>query len=161
MANVQLIRPVRCFEQLRGFDQLLAAIRDLRRQGCSTAAIAEQLNATGWRPPKCTRFEAATVQRLILHYKLSEGRPIWTSNVPRETGLEWTLQEIATQLGLNRHVIYRWLRQGRLSGRIADRGDQRVWLVRMSEAERNHCGLITWRCHARAARLAGARTMIG
>ncbi|CAH2603504.1 protein of unknown function [Rhodovastum atsumiense] len=31
----------------------------------------------------------------------------------------------------------------------------------MSEAERNHCGLITWRCHARAARLAGARTMIG
>ncbi len=47
-----LVRPVRRFEQLRGFDQLLATIRDLRGQGCSAADVAEQLNGAGWRPPK-------------------------------------------------------------------------------------------------------------
>ena len=40
-------RPVRRFEQLHGFDQMLALVRDLRGQGCSAAAVAEQLNAAG------------------------------------------------------------------------------------------------------------------
>jgi excisionase family DNA binding protein len=127
-----LIRPVRRFEQLRGFNQMLATIRDLRSQGCSAATVAEQLNAAGWRPPKKAMFEASMIQRLMFRHKLTGGRPIWSRNVAREPGAEWTLHEAAERLGVHRHTAYRWLRQGRLRGRVAARGNQRIWLVQMT-----------------------------
>jgi excisionase family DNA binding protein len=127
-----LIRPVRRFEQLRGFNQMLATIRDLRSQGCSAATVAEQLNAAGWRPPKKAMFDASMIQRLMFRHKLTGGRPIWSRNVAREPGAEWTLHEAAERLGVHRHTAYRWLRQGRLRGRVAARGNQRIWLVQMT-----------------------------
>jgi excisionase family DNA binding protein len=130
-----VIRTVQRFEQLRGFDQILGTVRELRQQGCSAAAIAEQLNAAGWRPPKRAAFDASMVQRLIFRHNLSQGRPIWTNNVQRNDGAEWTLHEAAARLGINRHTAYRWIRQGRLPGRVTTRGDQRIWLVQMTEAE--------------------------
>ncbi|RMI14111.1 recombinase family protein, partial [Pseudoroseomonas wenyumeiae] len=130
-----LVRPVRRFEQLRGSDQMLATIRDLRGQGCSAAAIAEQLNAAGWRPPKRASFNASMVQRLVFRHGLGGGRPIWSSNVAREPGSEWTLHEAADRLGVHRHTAYRWLQQGCLRGRVATRGKQRIWLVQMSGDE--------------------------
>jgi len=30
---------------------------------------------------------------------------------------------------------YRWLRNGRLRSRMAERGEQRIWLVQMSDEE--------------------------
>jgi len=130
-----LVRTVQRFEQLRGFDQLLATIRELRGQGCSAAVVAERLNAAGWRPPKRASFNEGMIQRLLFRYGLSEGRPIWTSRVSRQPEAEWTLHEAAARLGIHRHTAYRWLRQGRLPGRMAARGDQRIWLVQMTDAE--------------------------
>jgi excisionase family DNA binding protein len=130
-----LIRPVRRFEQLRGFERMLATIRDLRGQGCSAAAIAERLNTAGWRPPKREAFDASMIQRLVFRHGLGGERPIWSGNVAREPGAEWTLHEAAKRLGVHRHTAYRWLREGRLRGRMAARGGQRIWLVRMSAAE--------------------------
>src|SRR6201995_168660 len=130
-----LIRTVQRFEQLRGFDQILGTVRELRQQGCSAAVIAEQLNAAGWRPPKRAAFDASMVQRLIFRHHLSQGRPIWTNNVQRNDGAEWTLHEAAARLGINRHTAYRWIRQGRLPGRVTTRGDQHIWLVQMTETE--------------------------
>jgi len=128
-------RPVRRFEQLRGSDQVLALIRDLRRQGCSAAAVAEQLNAAAWHPPKRDAFDASMVQRLVFRHGLGSGRPIWSSNVARTPGAEWTLHEAAQRLGIHRHTAYHWLRDGRLRGRLAERGEQRIWLVQMSDEE--------------------------
>jgi hypothetical protein len=54
-----LICIVQRVEQLHGFDQMLDAIRTLRQRGCSAAAIAEQLNTAGWRPPKRAAFNAS------------------------------------------------------------------------------------------------------
>jgi len=56
------------------------------------------------------------VQRLIFRHNLSQGRPIWTNNVQRNDGAEWTLHEAAARLGINRHTAYQWIRQGRLPG---------------------------------------------
>ena len=130
-----LIRTVQRFEQLRGFDQILGTLRELRQQGCSAAVIAEQLNAAGWRPPKRAAFDASMVQRLIFRHHLSQGRPIWTNNVQRQDSAEWTLHEAAARLGIHRHTAYQWIRQGRLPGRVTTRGDQRIWLVQMTETE--------------------------
>ncbi len=40
------------------------------------------------------------VQRLIFRHNLSQGRPIWTNNVQRNDGAEWTLHEAAARLGI-------------------------------------------------------------
>ena len=104
-------------------------------EGCSASVIAEQLNAAGWRPPKRATFDAAMVQRLMFRYGLSTGRPIWATRVSRKPGTEWTLQELSARLGIHRHTAYHWLRQGRLPARMANRGDQRIWIVQMTEAE--------------------------
>ena len=130
-----VVRPVRRFEQLRGFDQILATIRDLRRQGCSAAAIAERLNAAGWHPPKRAAFEAGMIQRLMFRHGMTGRRPIWSRAVPRQPGAEWTLHEAAERLGVHRRTVYHWLRRGRLRGELCTRGGQRIWLVTMSGVE--------------------------
>jgi len=52
--------------------------------------------------------------------------------VPHQPGAEWTLHQAAERLGIHRHTAYRWLRQGRLRGRLATRGGQHIWLVTMA-----------------------------
>ncbi|WP_424140483.1 recombinase family protein [Roseomonas chloroacetimidivorans] len=130
-----LIRPVRRFEQLRGFDQILATIRDLRGQGYSATAIAEALNGAGWHPPKRAAFEAGMIQRLLFRHHMTGEKPIWSQAVPRQPGAEWTLHEAAERLGVHRHTAYHWVRRGRLHGRLATQGGQHIWLVTMSENE--------------------------
>jgi DNA invertase Pin-like site-specific DNA recombinase len=131
----EVVRTVRRFEQLREFNRLLEQIHQLREEGCSAAAIAERLNASGWRPPKRAVFNEPMVRRLLQRHGLSSGRPIWTNQVTRQPGAEWTLQEVSDRLGIHRHTAYRWLQEGRLHGRMAARGDQRIWIVQMTEAE--------------------------
>ena len=131
----ELVRTVRRFEQLHEFDELLAHIRRLRAEGCPASVVAERLNAAGWRPPKRATFNEPMVQRLLFRYGLSTGRPIWATRVSRKPGTEWTLQELSARLGIHRHTAYRWLREGRLPARMANRGDQRIWIVQMTEAE--------------------------
>jgi hypothetical protein len=86
-----LVRPVRRFEHLRGFDQILTSIRELRQQGCSATVIAEKLNAAGWHPQKRPALEAGMIQRLMFRHGMTAGRPIWSRSVPRQPGAEWTL----------------------------------------------------------------------
>src|SRR4051794_26507020 len=47
-----LIRPVRRFEQLEQFDQLIARITEMRRGDATAQDIADRLNIEGWKPPK-------------------------------------------------------------------------------------------------------------
>ena len=79
------------------------------------------------------------IQRLVFRYGLGGGRPIWSSNVTREHGAELKLHEAATRLGIHRHTAYRWLRDGRLRGRVA-----RTWrpahLARADERRRTRSG---------------------
>lgn len=131
----EVIRTVQRFEQLSQFDCLLAQIRELREQGGTAATIAEALNAAGWRPPKRDTFNEPTVRRLLSRYRMSAGRPVWTNQLARQPGCEWTLQEVSERIGIHPHTAYRWVRNGRLKARIATHGDQRIWLVQLAETE--------------------------
>ena len=130
-----LIRPVRRFEQLEQFDRLIARVTELRQQDVTAQAIADKLNAEGWKPPKKTAFDAGMIRRLLQRRGLGTRRPIWSGNVPREGNDEITLQELADYLGANRQTVYGWLRRGVLKGRIAKMGTQRIWLVSRAQAE--------------------------
>ena len=48
----QITRPVACLTQLSYYPQLAARARELADSGCTTAQIAERLDAEGFRPPK-------------------------------------------------------------------------------------------------------------
>ena len=90
-----LIRPVRRFEQLEHFDDLLARIVALRQQDATAQDIADRLNAEGWKPPKRLAFNAPMIRRLLQRRGLGTRRPIWSGNVPRASEDEITIQELA------------------------------------------------------------------
>jgi DNA invertase Pin-like site-specific DNA recombinase len=129
-----LIRPVRRFEQLEHFDRLFARVAEMRAQGATAQCIADRLNAEGWRPPKKRIFDAAMIRRLLQRRGLGTKRPIWSGHVPRTDANEVTLQELADRLGAHRQTVYGWLRRGKLTGRLARVGAQRIWLVNLNEA---------------------------
>ena len=47
--------------------------------------------------------------------------------MPRIDETEVTLQELADRLGAHRQTVYGWLRRGKLKGRLARVGTQRIW----------------------------------
>jgi excisionase family DNA binding protein len=71
----------------------------------------------------------------MFRHGMTRNRPIWSRAVPRQPGAEWTLHEAAERLGIHRHTAYHWLRAGRLRGKLATRGGQRIWLVTMTGVE--------------------------
>jgi len=79
-------------------------------------------------------FDALIVQKLLVRKGFGKKRPIWSGNVPRRNDDEVTLQELAEQIGVHRQTVYGWLRRGKLKGRIAEVGTQRIWLVSLSHA---------------------------
>ncbi|WP_258598431.1 helix-turn-helix domain-containing protein [Mesorhizobium sp. AR07] len=78
-------------------------------------------------------FDALIVQKLLVRKGLGKKRPIWSGNVRRNDD-EVTLHELSEQLGVHRQTVYGWLRRGKLKGRIAKVGTQRIWLVSLSHA---------------------------
>jgi excisionase family DNA binding protein len=74
------------------------------------------------------------IRRLLQRRGLGTKRPIWSGRVPRTDANEATLQELADRLGAHRQTVYGWLRRGKLKGRLARVGTQRIWLVKLNEA---------------------------
>ena len=133
-----VIRPVRRFEQLADFDQLLARAVAMRVMGDTAEQIAARLNTEGFRPPKRRTFNAPMVRRLLQRYGHGTTRPIWSGKVPREDAAELTLQEVADRLGAHRQTVYGWLRRGTLRGRLARVGAQQIWLVTLADLPAVH-----------------------
>ncbi|GAC1583938.1 MAG: recombinase family protein [Sphingomicrobium sp.] len=129
-----IIRTVRRFEQLEHHDKILDHVTLLRAEGATAQQIADHLNAKGWAPAKKARFDALIVQKLLVRKGLGKKRPIWSGNVPRRNDDEVTLQELSEKLGVHRQTAYGWLRHGKLNGRVAKVGTQRIWLVSLSQA---------------------------
>ncbi len=109
-------RPVARLAQLSYYPDLLARAAALHQEGLSRGAIAEVLNAEGWRPAKRREtFSADMVRSLLVRQGLStsKARP---RKVDRERD-EWTLPELAYTLEMPLPTLYSWLRKGRLKAR--------------------------------------------
>jgi hypothetical protein len=62
----EVVRPVRRYEQLAGHTILMKRIDELRQEGLTLAAVAQRLNAEGFRPPKrASRLTAGMVRRRL------------------------------------------------------------------------------------------------
>ncbi|MBK1671460.1 hypothetical protein CKO28_26020 [Rhodovibrio sodomensis] len=113
-----LIRPVAKLSALTTYNQLLERAADLRRAGGSYTEVAETLNAEGWRPAKRrTTFNEQMVYRLLSKTGVVKPRyrraPV---DLPREAD-EWTVRELAAEIGMPEATLYGWVQQGRLRSR--------------------------------------------
>jgi DNA invertase Pin-like site-specific DNA recombinase len=118
------VRPVLRYEQLAGFDQLLARLAALRSQGLSSAAIAEALNAEGYRTPKLRKeFNATLVRKLVGRRRLARGLP---AAEKLETN-EWWAADLAEHLGVTTEKVRHWIGCGWLHGRQTP--ERRLWVA--------------------------------
>ena len=124
--HAQRIRPVARLDQLSYYPALLARVAALHQQGLARGAIAERLNAEGWRPAKRrSTFTAEMVRSLLMRQGLSSAVSR-SRSVVREAN-EWTLPELAYALEMPHPTLYRWLCKGYLHSRRDPGGVQ--WLI--------------------------------
>jgi hypothetical protein len=126
------LRPVARLDQLSYYPALLARAAALHQQGLRRGAIAEVLNAEGWRPAKRRQtFTAEMVRSLLVRQGLStsKARP---RSITRETD-EWTLPALAYALEMPHPTLYAWLRKGHLKARHDQ--DSGQWLIQADASE--------------------------
>lgn len=130
-----LRRPVAHLDQLSNLSDLLARTRMLHSEGHRSQAIADVLNAEGWRPAKrCERFTAGMVLELLRRQGFARQRvPAPTASVERR--VEWPLCKLALELDMPLVTLYSWVQKGLLNARREDAGSRSRWLVRADEVE--------------------------
>ncbi len=107
-----LTRPVDRYANRSDYPRLLQRIRELTDSGMSLAAVAEQLNADGFVPPKRTdRFAGPMIWRLLSQQERRGPRPKATKAGMLRAD-EWFLSDLARQLGMPRDTLHSWRRRG-------------------------------------------------
>jgi DNA invertase Pin-like site-specific DNA recombinase len=149
-----ITRPVTRYCQQSDYPRLVARLRELCTGRDNAAAIAEQLNAEEFCPPKRTkRFTGEMVRRLTAHLGLARRQRHGST-----TGLgpdEYRPMGLARRLGISRDTVRRWLRAGWLNLRQDDDGHHVIWadddeLRRLGEL---HALPRTWANKKRLAKL--------
>lgn len=118
--HTRVCRPVGNLHQLQEHAALLEALRRLRREGYSAGAIADHLNAAGWRTPtQRNPFNERLVRMMVArHARGPKGPP----RPPSDNRNEWWLKDLAATLEMPAVTLYGWLQRGwirsrRLNGR--------------------------------------------
>lgn len=130
----ELIRPVACWEQLSYYPQVCHRVRALAAEGLTAAAIAAQLNAEGYRPPKRrVRFGQAGILGLLQRLGLNQNatRPTTRDSLGAH---EWWLPELARTIGMPAITLHSWLRCGWATGRQQKQPPGR-WILWADAAE--------------------------
>jgi hypothetical protein len=132
----QITRPVACLTQLSYYPQLAARARELADSGCTTAQIAERLNAEGFRPPKRSPvFTPNTVTDLLRALGIQRSRTPARRNRPVLDQHEWWLRDLAKHLGMSQVTLDSWVRRGWAAGYLHPQA--RLLVVRADPAEVN------------------------
>jgi DNA invertase Pin-like site-specific DNA recombinase len=125
----ELTRPVARLASLSTYSALTARAAELRREGLDYAGIAERLNREGWRPAKRRdTFNAPMVHHLLIK---SGAETVRYRRRPRQLDRrqnEWTIRELAEEIGMPQPTLYAWIEKGRLSCRNPN-GHKREKLV--------------------------------
>lgn len=114
----RLVRPVAKLKALSTYPSLVARAGELHRAGRNCAEIAAILNQEGWRPAKRRdTFNGPMVRRLLIGAGLIESKRKGPRAIPQRYLGEWTISELAEQIGAPESTIYNWVRNERLSCR--------------------------------------------
>jgi DNA invertase Pin-like site-specific DNA recombinase len=129
-----LTRPVARLEQLSYYPQLCQRLATLAAAGLSARAIAERLNAEGYRPPKRReRFGPQGVQDLLRRLDLVAPHP--RSSVQPELGEhDWEVRTLARHLAMPEVTLYTWIWRGWVTARRQEQPPHR-WILGADAAE--------------------------
>jgi len=130
-----ITRPVARLEQLSYYPELMARVLSLHQAGLHCPAIAEQLNAEGWRPAKRREtFNGPMVATLLARQGLSAGSAQQRAGVDCEPD-EWPLTGLARRLDMPTVTLFSWLQKGWVQARQVAHAGHRQWLVWADAAE--------------------------
>jgi hypothetical protein len=147
-------RPVTRYCQQSDYPRLVARLRELCAGKDNSAAIAQRLNAEGFRPPKrAARFTGEMVRRLAAQLGLARRQRHGST-----AGLgpdEYRPMGLARRLGISRDAVVRWRRAGWRTARRDEDGHHVIWadageIRRLGEL---HTLPRTWANRKRLARL--------
>jgi excisionase family DNA binding protein len=125
-----LIRPVARVTALSTYAALLARAVELHRVGHGCADIAAILNQEAWRPPKRRdTFNAPMVRRLLTTAGVIKPGLRRPRTIPERQPGEWTIRELAEELGVPQPTLYNWVQTGRLPSRSVKAGTGSAKLV--------------------------------
>ena len=117
----KLVRPVAKFKTLSAYSDLAARTCELHRADRNCVEIAAILNDEGWRPPKRRdTFNSPMVRRILIGAGQIEPRQSSPRNIPHRCPDEWTINELAAEIGAPAATIYCWVQKGRLSSRSVE-----------------------------------------
>jgi hypothetical protein len=117
----ELVRPVAKFKTLSAYSDLAARACELHRAGCNCVEIASILNDEGWRPPKRRdTFNGPMVRRVLIGAGLIETKRGTPRTISHRCPDEWTINELAAEIGAPPGTIYYWVQKGRLSSRSVE-----------------------------------------
>jgi DNA invertase Pin-like site-specific DNA recombinase len=118
-----LIRPVARLKTLSTYPDLVARATALYRDGHDFAAIAETLNREGWRPAKRRNtFNAQMVHDLLRGAGVIQPRYRRRKPPLDRHPDEWTIRELAAEIGMPEPTLYTWVQRGRLRSRLVRTG---------------------------------------
>lgn len=121
-----LARPVARYEGRADYPRLVERLRALCGEGLRAAAVADRLNAEGFRPPRRgNRFKPAVVLWLMTKVGLPRRERYGTT-----TGLgpdEYRPTGLARRLAVSRDAVRRWVRSGYVTTRVDGDGHHVIW----------------------------------
>src|SRR3954470_8619583 len=111
----------------------------LHRAGNGCTAIAAILNQEAWRPPKRRdSFNAPMVRRLLATEGVLQPSSRRPRALPERQPDEWTIRELAEELGVPQPTLYNWVQTGRLRSRSVRTGSSSAKLVTADAATIAH-----------------------
>ncbi len=117
------IRPVRRYAQMEGYEQFMAHLAELRRQGHTAVEIARQLNAEGYRTPKLRGdFQPVLIRKLLWQLGLSKEKE--ASQLEPD---EWWLPDLAREMPVSASKLSDWVRRGWVTARTTPA--QGLWVL--------------------------------
>jgi hypothetical protein len=125
-----VIRPVRAYRNLQGYEALKARMVGWRREGQSAQQIADRLNAEGLRTPRHHRaYSEAMVLTLLSRWGVATAKDL-VGPLGQD---EWWLPDLIRELGIDGSKMRRWIERGWLHARRAP--VQRMWVAWADEEE--------------------------
>ena len=114
----QLVRPVAKLKALSTYPGLVARAGELHRRGQNCAVIAATLNDEGWRPAKRRdTFNGQMVRHLLANAGVIQAQRRGPRAIGERRASEWTINELAAEIGAPTATVYSWVQKGRLSSR--------------------------------------------
>ncbi len=120
------------YEQLSDYDRLVARLTKLRREGHTSAYMADQLNREGFHTPrgKHKKFSGVLVRALLARLGLSRRRDVSNLCQPHE----WLAHDLCRKLEVPFGTFKGWISKGWVHARKVKMGMQR-WIVWADEEE--------------------------